>query len=277
MRFGICCGPGSFAVQVNSQPLSSLPRLMECLHAAGADFVEFGVAAVTPEADEREFDTLRAALSGFALRVEAFNSFIPAKYRITGPDVNLAAVLKYCHVAIRRCKALGAEVIVLGSSGARKIPDGFDRDKAENQFIAFCRAAGPLAAESGVTIALEPLNKKEDNLLVSVQHGAELVDKIGHPNIQLLADLFHISEDKEPLEHVAAAGARLRHTHVADLGRAAPGFASNGEEDFIGFFRNLRRAGYDKRCSFEGKFDDIDAQCKPVLDLLKKRWNESQD
>ncbi|MGD0094062.1 MAG: sugar phosphate isomerase/epimerase family protein [Planctomycetota bacterium] len=275
MRFGVCCGLGSFVAQIQDQPLSSLPRLMDTLKAAGADYVEFGVATVAPEGPEAEFEKLRRAMEHGPLRAEAFNSFIPGKQRLTGPQVDLRAVLAYCRTALRRCKALGGAVVVLGSAGARKAPDGFDHGKAEQQFIEFCRELAPLAEEIGIDIAIEPLNRKEDNLILSVAHGIRLVDAVGRARIQLLADLYHMSEEREPREILVQAGARLRHTHLADLGRVAPGFAAGGEEDFIGFFRNLRKAGYDRRCSFEGRFDDIEKQCKPLLDLLKKRWAEA--
>ena len=272
MKFGICCGPASFAPQVQGQALAGVPRMMEVLADAGADYVEFGVGAVSPEADESVFDALREALRPFPLRVEAFNSFIPAKHRFVGPDVNLPAVLDYCRAALRRCHALGGEVVVLGSAGARRIPHGFERARAEEQFLVFARALGPLAADAGLDIAVEPLNKKEDNFCNSVQYGARLVELVAHSRIRLLADLYHIAQEKEPLPNVASAGALLCHTHVADLGRVAPGFAPSGEEDFTGFFRALRAARYDRRCSFEGAFENIETQAKPVIALLKKRW-----
>jgi len=275
MRFGICCGPGSFAPQVEGQPLSAIPRLMETMGDAGADYVEFGVAAVTPEEPDAVFEGLRRALQPYAMRVEAFNSFIPAAYPITGPNANHARAIQYCRVALSRCKAIGGEVVVLGSAGARRVPDGFGMARARQQLVEFCKELGPVAEDAGIDIALEPLNSREDNLVIGVDAGAQIVDAVNHPRIQLLADLYHMSEEREPLEHVAAADGRLRHTHCADLNRAAPGFAEEGEEDFLGFFRNLRAAGYDRRCSFEGRFEDIARESKPLLVLLRKRWEES--
>lgn len=275
MRFGICCGPGSFVPQAGSEPLSSIPALMETMQAAGADYLEFAVGAVMPEGGAGEFEKLHDALQPYPTKVEAFNSFIPGRFRLTGPEVNWHEALDYCGTALARCKALGGTVVVLGSAGARKVPEGFDRDEALRQFVGFCRELGPVAAAAGVDVALEPLNRREDNLLLSVSEGARLVDEIGHPRIQLLADLYHMVEEGEPLAHVAAAGARLRHTHVADLGRVAPGCAPEGETDFAGFFANLRQAGYNARCSFEGRFDDIATQTKPLLDLLRQRWSEA--
>jgi D-psicose/D-tagatose/L-ribulose 3-epimerase len=274
MKFGICCGPTSLS-QEGEDVAASVARLMTFMQEAGADYVEFGVGATLPEGNEADWEALRAAVSEQALRVEAFNSFIPGHHRITGPDVNLQRVLDYCRTALPRCKALGGEVVVVGSAGARKVPDGFSPDEARQQFIQFCRELNPIAEEADITVALEPLNAREDNFLLSVEHGARLVDEIAQPRIQLLADLYHMAEENEPMQNVAQAGARLKHTHLADIGRVAPGFATAGEEDFIGFFRALRTAGYDVRCSFEGRFDDMSTQVKPALALMKQRWQES--
>ena len=85
MRFGLCCGPGSFAPEVKSQPPVPVPQLLETLVAAKADFVEFCVGAVTPDEPESVFEKLRRDVERFPLKIEAFNSFIPASYPITGP------------------------------------------------------------------------------------------------------------------------------------------------------------------------------------------------
>jgi sugar phosphate isomerase/epimerase len=272
MKFGICCGPSAFG---GDNVPDSVARLNDALEAAGADYVEFGVGITVPEGDEAEFEALRSALANHRIKPEAFNGFIPGSHRITGPEVDFARLMNYATIALTRCKALGGEVVVLGSGKARATPEGFDPAKAEQQFIEFCREVGPVAQSTSITIAIEPLNTKEDNLVNTVEHGARIVDAVAHPNIQLLADLYHIAEDKEPLENVRNAGSRLVHTHLADIGRVAPGYAGNGEEDFVGFFKALRAAGYDSRCSFEGKFEDIGTQVKPALDLMKQRWSES--
>lgn len=275
MRFGICANPGSFPARAGETAAAALKRGLSTLRDEGADYIEFTVSAVFPEGSVEEFEQLRTALEGAALRVEAFNSFIPKHHSITGPSVDLSKVLAYCRVALQRCKAIGGEVVVLGSAGARKVPEGFDHARGEAQFIEFCRALDPLAVEVGIDIAIEPLNGKEDNLIRTVEHGIRLVDAIQGKRIRLLADLYHMAEDKEPVANAARAGARLIHTHVADIGRVAPGFAASGEEDFVGFFRALKSAGYDRRCSFEGRFDSIEKQSNPLLDLLKRRWQEA--
>ena len=273
MKFGLCCSP-----QVLGFSDSSFQNNIKRLQDAGADYLEFGVGVTLPEGDENDWKTLRSALNGAPLKVEAFNSFLPAHQRITGPEVNLQGVLEYSRVALNRCRELGGEVVVLGSAGARKVPEGFDATRAQEQFVEFCRALGPVAADAGITICIEPLNHKEDNLILSVEHGAHIVDEVAHPNIQLLADLYHIEIEGEPLENVAQAGARIRHSHLADTDRVAPGYAENSKADFTGFFAALRAAEStsDLRCSFEGSYTDIFEQAAPLLQMMRERYEESK-
>jgi sugar phosphate isomerase/epimerase len=276
MKFGICCGPQSLPVEGGSVRDSVL-NLMNALQHAGADYAEFGVAHTMGE--EEQFAEIERAVQESPLRVEAFNSFVPATHRITGPNVDRGAALEYCRKALGRCKRLGGDVVVLGSAGARKVPEGFDHAQAAQQFEEFCRELGPIAEQVGIMIAIEPLNKREDNLVLSVAQGAQIVDAVGHPYIQLLADLYHMTEDAERIENIGDAGEKIRHTHVADLGRVAPGSASDGEANFRGFFSELRRAGYDRlpnaRCSFEGVFSNLGDEIGPLLAHLRTRWNET--
>jgi D-psicose/D-tagatose/L-ribulose 3-epimerase len=264
MKFGICCAPGS---------LGEPNRLLDIMSDAGADYVEWTVGSVM--ASEAEFEKLRGVVEKAPLKPEAFCVFLPPHHRITGPNVDLPAVLNYATEATKRCSALGGEIIVLGSGGARKVPAGFSMETARNQFEEFCRELGPIAAAAGITIAIEPLNTSEDNLVTSVSTGAEIVDSVSHSHIQLLADYYHMFLEEESTENIVAAGAKLRHSHLADLGRVAPGFAKEGEADFHSFFKALKQINYAGRCSFEGKTDDLAAQAKAIIAHMKKRYAEA--
>ena len=271
MRFGICCGPGSFAPEGAGDALAGISVMMRILEKARVDYLEFSVGQLSPEGPEDEFEKLRRAMAPYPIRVEAFNCFIPAHHRITGPDVDVPKVLSYCREALRRCRVLGGQVVVLGSAGARKLPEGFDPAFGLRQFVAFCAELGPVADEIGIDIAIEPLNWNEDNLINTIEQGIRVVDVVHHPRIRLLADLYHITQNREPIDTVAAAGSRLAHVHVADQGREAPGFGDPSEADFIGLFRSLHLAGYDARCSYEGKMDAIAERLAPLIAHLRCR------
>jgi len=274
MQWGLCLDP---ALLQQRRDAGTWDAFWPVLQEAGVDYLELPVGRAM--GSEAEFEALRALVAAAPLPVRAFNSFLPAAQRITGPGVDWPGVLDYCRVALARGRALGGDVVVLGSAGARSVPEGFDPAQAERQFCEFCRLLGPVADAADMEIAIEPLNAREDNLILSVAHGARLMDEINHPRIRLLADFYHMGQEHEPVDAVAAAGARLRHAHLADLGRVAPGYAPDGEADFLGFFRALRQSGYADqpyaRCSFEGKLDNIEAQTPPMMRLLRARWQES--
>ena len=85
----------------------------------------------------------------------------PAK--LVGPDPKHDAVIEYATKAFERAKKASIGIIVLGSGGSRKVPDGFDRAKAEEQFVAILKRLGAAADPFGITVAMESLNRSETN------------------------------------------------------------------------------------------------------------------
>lgn len=264
MKFGICTAPGA---------LGDPARLLNTLAEAGADYVEWTVGSLM--ASPEEFERLYNVAAAAPIKPEAFCVFLPPHHRITGPNVQLSSVLDYAGEALYRISQIGGEIVVLGSGGARKVPEGFPMEEAQRQFVAFALELEPLAEENNVTVVIEPLNSKEDNLITSVAEGARITREIHLQFVRLLADFYHMNEDGEGVQSIVDAGKLIQHTHVADLGRVAPGFAKEGEADFKGFFGALKSIGYDSRCSFEGKTDDLTRQVKPLLDHLKRRYAEA--
>ena len=263
MKFGICSAPGA---------LGEPQRLLDILQEAGADYVEWTVGSVM--SSDEEFARLQSVAQNSPLKPEAFCAFLPPHHRITGPNVNLGAVVEYASEAMKRVKAVGGEIIVLGSGGARKVPAGFPMDEARRQFVEFAREIAPRAQETGVTIVIEPLNQGEDNLVTTVATGADFTREIDRPAIRLLADFFHMNEENENSKSVENAGNLISHTHLADTHRVAPGFAKD-EADFLAFFGALKAINYTGRCSFEGKTDDLARQAAPILTFMRARYDQA--
>lgn len=262
MRLGICCGPQSVeGATLDERAL----RLQDVLRECGADYFEMGVGSVMGE----DFAQLEEALRPLELKAEAFNSFVPAKFRLTGEEADHAPALEYCATALARCRKIGGSVVVLGSAGARKVPEGFDKARAMEQFTDFCKRLGPVALDAGMMIAIEPLNGGEDNLILSVEAGARIVDEVDHPSIQLLADLFHMVVEGESVQSVQKAGKRLVHTHIASSSRVPPGTDSSDKAPYAEFFHACRNAGYDARCSYEGKMGDLSREGRILIDTLR--------
>ncbi len=221
---------------------------------AGFAFAELSVArSLCPLEDEAWWRARRAEIQAGGLPILATNVFFPGDWRLTGPQADLQATRRYAQTAVQRVAELGVRVMVLGSGGARRVPDGYPREAALDQLRATLAAIGDIAAPHGITIALEPLRKAETNLVHTVAEAIEIVRPLAHPHVAALADLYHIYEEGEPLDNVLAAGPLLAHVHVADTGRLAPG---TGQYDYPGFFARLRQVGYQGGVSVECKWQE---------------------
>src|SRR5207248_659966 len=102
------------------------------------------------------------------LPIPAANSLVPASLKITGPTADLDALKKYMTTVLSRAQRLGIKTLVFGSGGARNVPDRFDREKAGKQIEDFVRASADIAAQHGVTLVAEPLNRGECNIINTV-------------------------------------------------------------------------------------------------------------
>jgi len=234
MKFGICTG------------IDDIHEAAE----AGYDYVEMGAGTLVPAEDEPAFAVVKRKIKEAPLPVQAFNCFFSSGYRVTGPAVDLKVVGNYMDKVLRRASEAGASIMVFGSGGARKMPEGFnDVNRAWEQLAEAARLAAETGAKYGVMIVMEPLFKKGCNFFNRVDQGAAFVDRVAHPNLKLLADLFHVAEENEPLNNIAAAGKRLAHIHLPPP--AIPETGEGTAYDFQGFFRALKQAGYNGRVSVE--------------------------
>ena len=245
IRFGVCGG------------LDAAAEVKEI----GFDFLEGTVAGfLMPDASDEEWNAFLSQVRAAAFPVEACNCFIPGKFRLTGPAADHAPALEYAVKACRRADVMGVKTIVLGSGGARNVPEGFSLAEGRAQFIAFARELGKRIADCAVTIALEPLNRGESNILNSVADGISYVDEIDSPKIRLLADFYHMALENESAESLVKAGSRLVHCHIAEKAhRTSPGAEG---DDFAAQFAALAKIGYAGRVSCECAWPSEPAQIR---------------
>ena len=242
----------------------------ETLRLAGADFVECNVQNwLIPTKPDEEFKGRAELTVKSPLPVEAANCFYPASHKVTGLDVNIPELLRYARTAFARAQACGIRLIIFGSGGARAIPDGFSRARAEAQFTELLRQLGPLALERDVTVAIEPLNRKECNFINSLAEGAELINSAGHPRVRLLADFYHMALEDESPDELGRFADLLAHTHTAEKeGRRAPG---NHGDNFRPYLRQLLSHSYQGGLSIESSWQDFTTEAPAAIMELKKQ------
>lgn len=235
---------------------------------AGGDFIEESVGRfLQPGSEYGDFEKSLNLLRESPLPVRACNSFFPSEIRLTGNKVDEAQVFRWAETTFLRAQQAGVQIIVLGSGGARKIPDGFTYDAAFSQFAGLLERMGEIAKKYKVVIALEHLNRMETNFINTLEEANAIVDKVNHPAVGLLCDVYHMLMENESPESILKAGKRIVHCHVAEkTNRAAPG--THGE-DFVPYFRALKKVGFKGKISIECKWENFDAEVVTSLKYLR--------
>lgn len=251
MRIGVCVDPDAF----------------EAAQAAGFDYVEINASKVAALTDQ-EFDQLAHRVGQLRIPVSAANVLLPSTIKIVGPEIDKARQEAYLAATLARLKRLGVSVVVLGSGGARRVPDGFSREEATAQLVDFCRRLAVPARQNGITIAIEPLRRQETNIVNTAREGLALVKAVDRPEVKLLVDYYHLSEESEDAGVLLAAGKQLVHAHIANpKGRVYP--LLPGESDYAPFFAGLCAIGYSGRLSVEARTTDFAADAPKALALLR--------
>lgn len=244
-------------------PLDKAARLKQ----AGAQFLTESTGSfLVPDKSDAEFAKNLAKLADSPLPVFACNSFIRSADLIcVGPAANHDRVLEWADTCFRRLKQAKGSFIVFGSGGTRKIPDAWSRQKADEQFVALLKRLGPLAAAQNVTLVVEQLQEKECNYINRIGEAATLIRKTGHPNVRVLADIYHMAVMGDTPADLKQAMDVVVHVEIAEKAeRTAPGISG---DDFRPWFHVLRQSAYHGAISIEGRWND--SQINAAFDEIK--------
>ena len=253
MKFGICGSPESAVAAAQ----------------AGYDYFEWSVQAfLQPRADDAKFQEALAAVKAAPLPAPVCNCFLPGDLKVVGPLVDAGALKAYVTVACQRAAVAGVDTIVFGSGGARAIPEGFDRAKAESQILAFLSMLAPIAAANHVCVVIEPLRFSECNVLNTVAESAKMTRAANAASIQLLVDGYHWACNGESEADIVAAAPLFRHMHVAtQANRRTPG--AEPCTALPRFLKTVAQIGYTGRLSIEGKIENPAVELPVALKLMK--------
>jgi len=234
----------------------------------GYDYVELALSSLT-QMTEDEFTAARHKLEASGLPCLACNVFLPRSVPVVGPAVDRTACSAYARTAMTRAAAVGAQVVVFGSSGSRNVPGGFPGKRALEQLRDFALLAAEEAASKNITVVMEPLNGTESNIINRVSEALILALAVNHPHFKVLADTYHMDIERESLAALQLAGSELRHIHVSTfLGRKIPLEADRQQLAML--MDMLKSIGYAGNVSIEAGFrSDQAAEAREALGILR--------
>ncbi len=222
---------------------------------------------------DSEFMDKLKVIKESAVPLYACNIFIPGDLKVVGPAVDEAAVLAYVETVFARAQKAGIGMIIWGSGQSRRIPDGFDKAKAKEQFIAIARKIAAAGSKYNVVLALENLNTTEANFITSVKEALEIVKAVNHKNLRLCADIYHMLKENESAAVIEDAKGYLAYCELAEKeGRTPPGVKG---DNFRPYFAALKNIGYKGKVVIECRWEDFATQGRSAYKEVEKQLQEA--
>ena len=217
-------------------------KLIDRVKQMGFDSFEFGLE------DPSHVDgaKLKSRLQKNGLRVIICGAFGPDR-DLTHDDASVREnSLNYITQAIKLCQASGCKTLagpMYSAVGKRRHVSADQKKKEWDLAVKGIKEAGKRAGDAGVTLAIEPLNRFETDLVNTAEQCERLVNEVGMKNVGFHLDSFHMNiEEKNSYDAIKRAGTRLFHFHACENDRGAPGSGKN--IDWDGVAKGLKEINY---------------------------------
>ncbi len=236
-------------ISLCNEVLQPLPFARQCELAAAMGYDALEVAPFTladdptsiTDTQAREFARM-ASDQGLAISGLHWLLVQPSGLTITeGDDALRDRTAAWMERQVELCAAMGGTYLVHGSPRQRRVPDGGSVQVAWDRARESFARAGRRAQACGVTYCIEPLARREANLLNTVEEAARMVDEIGIPALRTMIDCSAAGQtEQQPVHELMAQWmptGRIAHVQVNDPNRRGPG---QGELRFDAVLRTLQ-------------------------------------
>ena len=189
----------------------------------GFDLIEICIE----DPDTINTELIRRALAEARLGVSICGAFGPTRDMSADSATIRDEAMGYACRCIDIAAELGSAVVVgpmyAGVGNTRMLEPAARRRQWAFAVESLARVADH-AAERGIKLALEPLNRFETDLVNTVEQALGLVTDIGRDNVGLLLDTFHMNiEEKSIPDAIRRAGERIFEFHACSSDRGTPG------------------------------------------------------
>jgi D-psicose/D-tagatose/L-ribulose 3-epimerase len=239
---------------------------------AGYDYIEM----LMIEPDKIDVAMTKAVLSEYGLFATASLGLSPeTDVTSTNPsivkkgDELLRKVVDKLH-AIGSTELCGVIYCSLG-----KYPGPASAENRANSIAAVARLAD-YAADKGINVNLEVVNRYETNIMNTGKEGLKFLEAVNRPNAYLHLDTYHMNIEEDGMSQaVLDAGDALGYVHIGESHR---GYLGSGNVDFDTFFTALKKINYSGPITFES-FSSVvvDPALSNALCIWRNLWDDSDD
>ena len=239
---------------------------------AGYDYIE--IALLDPW--KVDVGLTKDLLQEFNIRAHA-SLGLSASTDVT--STNLAIVAKGDELLRKATDVLyaigGTELCGVIYCALGKYPGPASKENRANSVAAMQRLAD-YAADKGINIDLEVVNRYETNIMNTGLEGLAFLDEVNRPNTYLHLDTYHMNIEEDGMEtSVLAAKDRLGYVHIGESHR---GYLGTGNVNFDSFFNALKKINYQGPITFESFSSEVvDPNLSNTLCVWRNLWHDSDD
>jgi len=252
----------------NAKSVALFPKIKKM----GYDIVEIPVE----DPNLIDGETIKKALKNNGLQAVVCGAFGPTK-DLTNEDT---AVHQNCFEYIQKCFELcnlweldffaGPMYAAVGK--ARMLPIE-ERKREWDLAVTNIAKVCSMAQDHGVSIALEPLNRFESDMINTAADVMRFITDVNHNCAKVLLDGFHMTiEEKNIAEAIKTVGDKLIHVQVSENHRGVPGTGLTPWSDFA---TGLKAIDYKGAIVIESFTPEIKELAAAVC--IWKNLAESQD
>lgn len=232
-----------------------LEGTLRTIAAIGYDAVELAYE------NPGDWDPNRASdlLTEFGLRSVVGGVFGHGRELVAAPLDTIEQTKNYVRSAVDAAVQQGSELVIgpmYTSVGRTWRSTAAERRTLITDLRENLKPLCDYAAERGVPLAFEPLNRYETSLLNTTEQMLELIDPLPPEGAGINLDVYHMNiEEKLLRDAFLAAGDRLLHLQVCGNDRGAPG---DDHLDWQGIRKSLEEINYSGLLGFESFTADND-------------------
>ncbi|TLP70695.1 sugar phosphate isomerase/epimerase family protein [Maribacter sp. ACAM166] len=212
----------------STDSISLFPKIKEL----GFDLVEI------PVEDPELIDALEInkALKDNGLEVSVCGAFGPTK-DLTHEDSKVhKQCFDYLEQCFELCNALDVKFLagpMYSAVGKARMISQEQRKREWDLAVSNLQKVCVMADANGLSIALEPLNRFESDMVNTAEDVMKLVKDINHKSARVLLDGFHMTiEERNIREAINTVGDKLIHVQVSENHRGIPGTGLTLWQDF---------------------------------------------
>jgi len=245
MKFALC-----------NEVLQPLPFERQCELAAqlgydGLEVAPFTLAPNPMEITDAQAGEFRRVAEGHGLSITGLHWLLvaPAGLSIVADDPRVRAnTVGVMRRLVELCALMGGKYLVHGSPKQRSVPPGVTRETALQRATECFAQAAQAARDAQVVYCIEPLSRRETDLISTVAEAASIVDEVGSPALKTMIDCSAAGqEETQSVSELIAQWmptGRIAHVQANDPNRRGPGQGAMTFEPILMTLRRMQAEGH---------------------------------